>query len=158
MATFQDIHEAAAARNGGLAALKDKLPQAKSDAALRAVSDDRYLSAMSLRIFSAGLKHSMVQAKWPAFEEVFHGFAPRRVHAMADEALEALMGEARIIRHWGKIKSVRANAAAIRTIEDEAGGMGDWLAARPRFRRWQRWFMGSVMAALAIRILIPEKR
>ena len=39
-----------------------------------------------------------------------------------------------------------------------AGGMGDWLAARPRFRRWQRWFMGSVMAALAIRILIPEKR
>ena len=129
MATFQDIHEAAAARNGGLAALKDKLPQAKSDAALRAVSDDRYLSAMSLRIFSAGLKHSMVQAKLPAFEEVFHGFAPRRVHAMADEALEALMGEARIIRHWGKIKSVRANAAAIRTIEDEAGGMGDWLAS-----------------------------
>lgn len=39
-----------------------------------------------------------------------------------------------------------------------AGGMGDWLAARPRFRRWQRWFMGSVMAALAIRIVLPDKR
>ena len=83
MATFQEIHEAAAARNGGLAAVKEKLPQAKSDTALRTVSDDRYISAMSLRIFSARLKHSMVQAEWPAFEEIFHGFAPRRVYAMA---------------------------------------------------------------------------
>ncbi len=139
MATFQEIHEAAAARNGGLAALKKKLPKAKSGPALRAVSDDRYLSAMSLRIFSAGLKHSMVQAKWPAYEEFCHGFSPRRVHAMADEALEALMGEGRIIRHWGKIKSVRANAAAIRAIEDEAGGMGAWLASWPPEQTADLW-------------------
>jgi len=39
------------------------------------------------------------------------------------------MGETRIIRHWGKIKSVRANAAAICEIAEEAGGMGAWLAA-----------------------------
>ena len=128
MTDFKDIQAAAAARNGGTAGLKKKLPTAKSDKALRAVSDDRYLSLMSLRVFSAGLKHSMVQAKWPAFEEVFHGFAPRKVHAMADEDLEGLMGETRIIRHWGKIKSVRANAAAMCEIADEAGGMGNWLA------------------------------
>lgn len=115
-------------RNGGAAALKKKLPQAKSNRALKAVSDDRYLSQMSLRVFSAGLKHSMVLGKWPAFEEIFHGFEPRKVRAMADEDLEALMGETRIIRHWGKIKSVRANAAAICEIAEEAGGMGAWLA------------------------------
>jgi len=136
---FNDIQAAAAARNGGLAALKKKLPKAKSDRALRAVGDDRYLSAMCLRIFSAGLKHSMVQAKWPAFEEIFHGFAPHRVYAMADEALEALMGERRIIRHWGKIKSVRANAAAICGIEAEAGGMGAWLASWPPEQTVDLW-------------------
>ena len=66
----------------------------------------------------------MVAGKWPAFEEVFHGFEPHRVRAMADEDLEALMAEARIIRHWGKIESVRTNAAAICEIGEEAGGMG----------------------------------
>ena len=38
---------------------------------------------MSLRIFRAGLKHSLVDAKWPAFEEVFAGFEPARVVAMS---------------------------------------------------------------------------
>ena len=70
----------------------------------------------------------MVAGKWSAFEELFHGFEPHRVRAMADEDLEALTAEARIIRHWGKIKSVRANAAAICEIGKEAGGMGPWLA------------------------------
>ncbi len=128
MASFNDIQAAAIERNDGAAGLKRKLPTAKSARALKAVSDDRYLSQMSLRVFSAGLKHSMVRDKWSAFEEVFHGFVPHKVRAMSDENLEALMGETRIIRHWGKIKSVRANAAAIVEINGEAGGMGAWLA------------------------------
>ena len=139
MTAFKDIHAAAAARNGGAAGLKKILPKAKSSSALKSLGDDRYLSAMSLRIFSAGLKHSMVQAKWPAFEEVFHGFEPHRVRAMSDEELEALMDERRIIRHWGKIKSVRANAAAICDIADEAGSMGNWLAAWPDDQTVDLW-------------------
>ncbi|MDP6566577.1 MAG: DNA-3-methyladenine glycosylase I [Alphaproteobacteria bacterium] len=139
MTTFADIQAAAVARNGTLADLKKKLPKAKSAKALKAISDDRYLSAMSLRVFSAGLKHSMVQGKWPAFEEVFFGFEPHRVRAMPDEALEALMGETRIIRHWGKIKSVRANAAAICRIAEESGSFGAWLAAWPPERTVELW-------------------
>ena len=127
MTTFQEIQDAAEARNGGQPALGRKLPTPRSNDALKAISDDRYLSFMSLRVFSAGLKHSMVAGKWPAFEEVFHGFEPHRVRAMADEELEALMAETRIIRHWGKIKSVRANAATICDIADEVGSMGNWL-------------------------------
>ena len=100
MMNFKVIQAAAEARNGGTAALKKRLPKLKSSQALKAIRDDRYLSSMSLRVFSAGLKHSMVQGKWPAFEEIFHGFEPRKVRAMADEDLEALMGETRIIRHW----------------------------------------------------------
>jgi 3-methyladenine DNA glycosylase Tag len=62
---------------------------------------------MQLRIFRAGLKHSLVDAKWPAVEEVFCGFKPRQVQAMSDEALEGLLTDGRLIRHWGKLRNKR---------------------------------------------------
>src|SRR5579862_3509748 len=130
MAPFATILDAALTRHGA-SALDARLPTPKSADELRATPDDRYLSEMSRRIFRAGLKHSMVDAKWPAFEEVFHGFDPRRVRAMSDEALEALLADARLIRHWGKLKSVRDNAAALLDIAAEHGGFGAWLAAWP---------------------------
>jgi hypothetical protein len=100
--SFTEILDAARARHGA-AALEARLPQPKAPAELRAIPDDRYLSRMSLRIFRAGLKHSLVDAKFPAFEEVFHGFDPRLVRAMPDEALDALLGDSRLIRHGGKL-------------------------------------------------------
>tara|TARA_B100000809_G_C14646220_1_gene354203 strand:+ start:318 stop:518 length:201 start_codon:yes stop_codon:yes gene_type:complete len=60
---FAAILATAEERSGGAAALKKLLPKAKSSKALQAVADDRYLSLMSLRVFSAGLKHSMVADK-----------------------------------------------------------------------------------------------
>jgi 3-methyladenine DNA glycosylase Tag len=131
MTPFKTILAEAEHRNGGKAGLAALLPVAKSSAELAAVADDRYLSAMSLRIFRAGLKHELVDAKWPAFEKVFHRFEPRRVRAMSDEAMERLMEDKRLIRHWGKLKSVRANAAAMVTIADEHGSMGRYLANWP---------------------------
>ena len=101
------ILEAARTRIGA-AALEARLPQPKTPQQLADTPDDRYLSQMSLRVFRAGLKHSLVDAKWPAFEEVFHGFDPRRIRAMSDEALEKLLGDTRLIRHWGKL-SVNSN-------------------------------------------------
>lgn len=131
MTSFAPVLKSAAKRAGGAAALEEMLPKPTTARKIKGVADDRYLSQMSLRVFSAGLKHSMVAGKWPAFEEVFHGFEPRRVRAMNDEALEALMADARIIRHWGKIKSVRHNAAAMCDLADEFGGFAPWLAAWP---------------------------
>src|SRR5215813_8408873 len=111
---------AAARTRVGAAALEARLPQPRSAAELKALGDDRYLSQMSLRIFRAGLKHSLVDGKWPAFEEVFDGFEPRRVRAMSDDALQALLGNSRLIRHWGKLKSVRDNAAAMIDVAEAA--------------------------------------
>jgi 3-methyladenine DNA glycosylase Tag len=128
--SFTPILEAARSRLGA-AALEARLTTPRSAAELRALSDDRYLSRMELRIFRAGLKHSLVDAKWPAFEEVFDGFEPRRVRAMSDEALEALLGDRRLIRHWGKLKSVRDNAAAMIGVAQEHGSFGAWLADWP---------------------------
>jgi 3-methyladenine DNA glycosylase Tag len=129
---FEAVEERARERVGGMQALTERLPIPKSAEQLCAVGDDRYLSLMSLRIFRAGLKHSVVDAKWPAFEEVFFGFEPARVVAMPDEDLEALLADQRLIRHWGKLKSVRANAAAMVELAREKAGMGAWLAAWPR--------------------------
>jgi 3-methyladenine DNA glycosylase Tag len=127
---FATILDAARTR-AGAAALEARLPQPKTPKRLTETPDDVYLSQMSLRVFRAGLKHSLVDAKWPAFEEVFHGFDPRRVRAMSDEALEKLLGDARLIRHWGKLKSVRDNAAAMLEITAEHRSFGAWLASWP---------------------------
>src|ERR1700719_677669 len=129
-AAFATILDTARQRHGA-GAIDARLPQPRPEAELRALSDDRYLSQMSLRIFRAGLKHSLVDAKWPAFEEVFAGFDPRRVRAMPDEAMEKLLGDARLIRHWGKLKSVRDNAAAMLAVAEEFGSFGGWVGTWP---------------------------
>src|SRR5215475_578974 len=61
---FGTILETARTRYGA-AALEARLPTPKTTAELTATPDDRFLSQMSLRIFRAGLKHSVVDAKWP---------------------------------------------------------------------------------------------
>ena len=98
---------------------------------LEELGDDRYLSLMCLRIFRAGLKHSMVDAKWPAFEEVFYQFDPVSVANMHDEALEELTGDSRLIRHWGKLQAVRKNAAKLAEISREQGSFGHYIANWP---------------------------
>ena len=128
--SFGPIVEAARTRLG-TAALEARLTQPRTPAELKAVADDRYLSQMELRIFRAGLKHSLVDAKWPAFEEAFHGFDLRRVRAMSDEAMEGLLGNTRLIRHWGKLKSVRDNAAAMLALAGQHKSFGAWLAGWP---------------------------
>jgi 3-methyladenine DNA glycosylase Tag len=127
---FAEILDAARARHG-LAGIDARLPQPGTPEELRAIPDDRYLSQMSLRIFRAGLKHSLVDARWPAFEQAFYGFDPRLVRAMPDEALDALLGDSRLIRHGGKIRAVRDNAATMLDIAAAHGGFGGWLADWP---------------------------
>ncbi|HXQ65012.1 MAG TPA: DNA-3-methyladenine glycosylase I [Alphaproteobacteria bacterium] len=139
MTPFRTILAAAEKRTGGKAELAKLLPKPKTANELSALSDDRCLSMISLRVFRAGLKHSLVDAKWPAFEAVFHGFVPRRVRAMSDEALERLMGDRRLIRHWGKLKSVRDNAAAMIAVSNEHGSMGRYLADWPADNIIQLW-------------------
>ena len=130
MPAFDRILEAAR-RRVGEDGLRARMPEVSAPEALRAVADDRYLSLMSRRIFRAGIRHSVVDERWPAFEEVFRGFELRRVRTMNDEEIEALMNDRRLIRHWGKIKSVRSNAAAMQEIAEQQGGFGAYLAGWP---------------------------
>ena len=131
MTRFATIYGKAEARAGGADALAARLPSPLSSAELCALGDDRYLSLMSRRIFRAGLKHSLVDAKWPAFEEAFLRFDPKRVRALSEDQLDALMRDRRLIRHWGKIKAVCANAAEMGRIADAKGSVGAYLADWP---------------------------
>ncbi|HLJ65074.1 MAG TPA: DNA-3-methyladenine glycosylase I, partial [Stellaceae bacterium] len=130
MVGFAKILKAAEKRLGA-AALKERFPKVKTAKELRKISDDRYFSQMSLRIFRAGLKHSVVDAKWPGFETVFHGFDPRRVRMMSDEAVEALLKDSRLIRHLGKLKAVHANAQAFVALAEAKGSFAAYLADWP---------------------------
>ena len=118
-------------RFGGPAELEARLPQPRSAEALRALGDDRYLSLIALRVFRAGLKHSLVDAKWPAFEQVFFGFDPEKVVLMGAEHLERLMHDERIIRHLGKLKSVPRNAQMILDVAKEKGSFAAFIADWP---------------------------
>ena len=138
MVAFANIRKAAQKRLGA-AALAQRLPKVKSAAALKRVGDDRYLSQMSLRVFRAGLKHDMVDAKWPDFEKVFRGFEPRRVRAMSDEEIERLMQDRRLIRHLGKLKAVHANAAALCDLVEERGSFGAFIADWPGSEITRLW-------------------
>jgi len=131
MRDYKWLHEFCLNRFGSAKALEAMLPQPRSDAELRALSDDRYLSLISLRIFRAGLKHSLVDAKWPAFEEVFFGFDPEKVVLMGAERLENLMQDTRLIRHLGKLKSVPRNAQFILDVRREKGSFGTLVADWP---------------------------
>lgn len=131
MRKYEWIYQHALEQKGGEDILESLLPQPHSADELTAIGDDRYLSDMSRRIFRAGLKHTMVDAKWPAFEEVFFGFEPEKLVLMSDEALENTLQDKRIIRHWGKVKSIRHNALMILELSEKHGGFGRFLADWP---------------------------
>ncbi len=131
MRDYKWLHEYCLNRFGSAAALAAELPEPCTATQLRRFSDDRYLSMIALRVFRAGLKHSVVDAKWPVFEQVFFGFDPEKVVLMGAEHLERLMQDARIIRHLGKLRSVPRNAQMVLDVTKDKGSFGNLIADWP---------------------------
>jgi 3-methyladenine DNA glycosylase Tag len=131
MKHFATIRARAAKRKGGDAELNALLPKVKSAAALARMKDDRVLSDMTKRIFSAGFAWSVIEKKWPGFEAAFLGFEPKRLLAQPDEFWERLVSDPRIVRNGQKIMAVRANAQFISDIAKQYGSFGKFLAAWP---------------------------
>ena len=129
MRDYAWMYEYCLNRFGSREALEARLPQPKSAAELRAVGDDRYLSLISLRIFRAA-SHSLVDAKWPAFEEVFFGFDPQKV-VLERRASRAADAGRPPDRHLGKLKSVPRNAQMVLDLAREHGSFGNFLADWP---------------------------
>lgn len=129
--SFKVIRARAEKRKGGAAALKKLLPPIPDPQSLIKLGDDHVLAEMARRVFSAGFAWSVIEAKWPGFEEAFLGFQPATLAFEPDEFWEALVSDTRIVRHGAKIMSVRDNARFVQEIAAEHGGFGRFLANWP---------------------------
>jgi 3-methyladenine DNA glycosylase Tag len=131
MIPFKTIRTRAAKRKGGEAALESLLPKVPSQKRLAGLADDRVLSEMAKRIFSAGFAWSVIEKKWPGFEAAFLDFAPVRLLHEPDDFWEALTGDTRIVRNPQKIMAVRGNAQFVADVAREHGSFGKFMAAWP---------------------------
>jgi len=131
MMSFAKIRARAATRKGGEEALQSLLAPVPSSADLAKVSDDRVLAEMAKRIFSSGFAWSVIEKKWPGFEEAFLGFDPGQLVFQPDDFWDARLSDKRIVRNGQKIMAVRRNADFIGEIGHEHGSFGKFLAAWP---------------------------
>ena len=131
MTGFETIRKRAARRKGGDDVLKRLLGPPADNRTVARLADDRILSTMAERVFSAGFVWRVIQQKWPGFEEAFLGFEPKRLLFQPDDFWHELAGDTRIVRNPQKIASVRENAAFVDRVSREHGGFGKFLAEWP---------------------------
>ncbi len=102
----------------------------------------RYLFEMiCLEGAQAGLSWWTVLQKREHYRQVFHQFEPESVAAMTNPELEALVSDAGIIRHRGKIFAVRQNAKAWLELESRKGDAVQWMWSfvngKPKVNHWK---------------------
>lgn len=112
-------------------ALEGYLPQPKTDQELEALTDDRYLSVMTRRVFRAGMTHSVVDARWPAFEALLWGFDPQKMVLLSPEQIEKLARDERLIRHATKMRTIPINAQMVLDVAEKHGSFGRFLTQWP---------------------------
>ncbi len=129
MTSFEELHQMALARKGG--ALAERFRDPLDADALSRTTDDRWLSAMTQRVFSAGFVWRVIEAKWDGFETAFEGFDPVAVSEYGVDEIEALRQDTRIVRNPQKIKSTVDNARFVLDVAREHGSFGRWVAQWP---------------------------
>lgn len=118
--SFDKLYQRASERKGGVKQLNMLLPANENQDALLALSDDRYLAAMTKKVFQSGFVWRVVEQKWPDFEEVFFNFNIEKVLMMPDDMMERKAADPKIIRNFNKVKTIKANAQMI--FEEQQNG------------------------------------
>jgi len=133
MRGFAEILAFAAKRKGGVAALEQSLAQTPSRAPpeIAAIPDARILAEMTRRIFYAGFSSKVIDDKWPAFEQGFHGFDPNACAFMTEAQFDALMRDRGIVRNGAKIKAVQVNARFLLDLKNQHGSAARFFADWP---------------------------
>ncbi len=93
--------------------------------------DDRFLSAMTQAVFSAGFSWEVIENKWPGFEAAFDRFDPHKVAFYADCDVARLLKDARIVRNGAKIDATIANAMFVIDTAKKHGSFGKFLSGWP---------------------------
>ncbi|MFK8030081.1 MAG: DNA-3-methyladenine glycosylase I [Gammaproteobacteria bacterium] len=131
MKKFSVIKNRAAKRKGGSSKLEDLLPVVSSVRKLRALPNDRVLATMTRCINNAGFNWSVIEKKWPQFEEAFHGFDVDKLSMLPPEDWEAYLQDKRIVRNWQKIDAVRSNVDFVLEVAAQHGSFAKFVAAWP---------------------------
>ena len=91
-------------------------------------TDDRMLfELLTLEGAQAGLSWETILRKRAAYRDAFAGFEPARVARFDGARVDALLGNAGIVRHRGKIESAIGNARAFLATQREAGSFAAYL-------------------------------
>lgn len=90
--------------------------------------DERALFEMlTLEGAQAGLSWEIILRRRDGYRAAFDGFDPAAVARFDAARIDALVADARIVRHRGKIASTVANAAAFLAIQAEFGSFDAYL-------------------------------
>jgi DNA-3-methyladenine glycosylase I len=81
----------------------------------RTYDESALFEALTLGVFEAGLRWSIVFGKRNGFRRAFHGFDVARVAAMTERDVDRLVKDPSIIRNRAKIEATVANARAMTT-------------------------------------------
>lgn len=105
------------------------------------VHDDRLLfEFLVLEGAQAGLSWSTILAKRPAYRKAFANFDPARVARFDQKKIEALMGNAGIVRNRLKVVAAIENAKAAQAVAREHGSldafMWTFVNGKPIVNNW----------------------
>lgn len=136
MKKFADIAKIAAKRKGGADALERLLFTPLPPKKIKAMADDRWLSAMTMCVFQAGFNWRVIENKWPRFEEAFERFDVDRWALMHDGDVDRLLATPGIVANGQKIASVGDNARYLQTLAHGHGSVGAYFAVWDGVNYW----------------------
>lgn len=90
-------------------------------------SSHELFELLNLEGAQAGLSWITILNKREGYRKLFHGFDPVKVARMRDARLEKLVADPSIVRHRGKILSVRSNAQALLAMEKDGIDFSEFL-------------------------------
>nr|WP_263314104.1 DNA-3-methyladenine glycosylase I [Mammaliicoccus sp. Marseille-Q6498] len=104
--------------------------------------DDQYIFEMlSLEGAQAGLSWETVIQKREAYQQAFHQFDIDKCAELTDEEIENIKENYLVIKHLGKLKSVRSNAILVKQMQQEYGSFAEFLWAyvndKPIINEWE---------------------
>lgn len=103
--------------------------------------DTRLFELLVLEGAQAGLSWYTVLKKRPAYREAFAGFDPQRVAVFGAAEIDAMLGNAGLIRHRGKLEAAVGNARVVLELQAAHGSFSDWLwgfvDGRPLQNAWR---------------------
>lgn len=101
--------------------------------------DKKHFEMLILEGAQAGLSWETILKRRAGYKKAFKGFDPKKVAAMTDEELEALMEDSGIIRNRLKIFSTRKNALVFLAIQKEFGSFDayvwSFVGGKPKIQR-----------------------